>query len=271
MSKINRSRTVCAALLTMLLAIVSLAPALLRPVAAVNDDKVANQPKVDYHARRQRLMEQLKDGVIVLIGAREEDLGEVGRFRQKNDFMYLTGVQTPASYMMLVPAGVVPDKPAKETVFIPPRNLMHEKWTGPQVGPGAESEARFGIQEVADSTTFKTRLTELLMSSAFKPDSSSSKPAAKLYTLIPRGATAEIERETHFIAMVKQTAPHVQVVDVSPVIAELRKIKSPAEIEMLQRAIDITGEAQREAMRAIKPGAFEYEAQAALEAAFTRN
>ena len=271
MSKINQPRTVCAALLIMLSAIVSLAPALSRPVAAAGDDKVANQPKADYRARRQRLMEQLKDGVIVLIGAREEDLGEVGRFRQKNDFMYLTGVQTPAAYMMLVPAGVAPDKPAKETVFVPPRNLMHEKWTGPQIGPGAESEAMFGIQEVADSTTFRTRLTELLMSAAFKPDGSTGKPAAKLYTLIPRGATAEIERETHFIATLKQAAPHVQVVDVSPFIAEMRKIKSPAEIEMLQRAIDITGEAQREAMRAIKPGAFEYEAQAALEAAFTRN
>ncbi|MGA9770533.1 MAG: Xaa-Pro peptidase family protein [Blastocatellia bacterium] len=270
MSKINQSRTVCAALLTVLLIVASIMPVLAVPVAAV-DDKVANQPRSDYRARRQRLMEQLKDGVIVLIGAREEDLGEVGRFRQKNDFMYLTGVQTPAAYMMLIPAGIVPDKPAREIVFIPPRNLIQEKWTGPQIGPGAESEAQFGIQEVANSTAFKDRLRELLSSPAFKPDSSSGKPAAKLYTLVPRGSTAEIERETHFVAMVRQTAPHVQVVDVEPFIAELRKVKSTAEIEMLQRAIDITGEAQRDAMRTIKPGAFEYEVQAALEAAFTRN
>jgi Xaa-Pro aminopeptidase len=267
MSKINRTRTGCAALLTVLLAVASFVPAL----AAAGDDKIANQPRNDYRARRQRLMEQLKDGVIVLIGAREEDLGEVGRFRQKNDFMYMTGVQTPAAYMMLIPAGVIPDKPAKEIVFIPPRNLIQEKWTGPQIGPGAESEAMFGLQEVADSTTFKDRLRELLMSPAFKSDGSTAKPAAKLYTLVPRGATAEIERETHFVAMIKQIAPHVQVVDVSPFIAELRKIKSPAEIELLQRAIDITGEAQREVMRTIKPGAFEYEVQASLEAAFTRN
>jgi len=38
-----------------------------------------------------------------MVGAREEDLGEVGRFRQHNDFMYLTGVQTPASYLIFVP------------------------------------------------------------------------------------------------------------------------------------------------------------------------
>ena len=216
-------------------------------------------------------MGRIKDGVVVLIGAREEDLGEVGRFRQKNDFMYLTGVQTPAAYLMLIPAGVIPNRPAQEVVFIPPRNPMHEKWTGPQIDPGAESEQQFGIQQVADSSTFKDKLRELLASPAFKADAASGKPAAKFYTIIPRGPTAEIERETHFIATVKQILPEAQVADVTPLIAELRKIKSPAEVEMLQRAIDITGEAQREAMRAIKPGAFEYEAQAALEAAFTRN
>jgi len=129
----------------------------------------------------------------------------------------------------------------------------------------------FGLQQVADSTTFKDKLRELLTSPAFKPGDVGGKPAAKLYTIIPRGPTVEIERETHFVAMVKQMAPDIQVADVTPFIAELRKIKSPAEIEMLQRAIDITGEAQRDARRVIKPGAFEYEAQAALEAAFTRH
>jgi len=216
-------------------------------------------------------MEQIKDGIVVLIGAREEDLGEVGRFRQKNDFMYLTGVETPAAYLMLIPAGVVLNKPAQEVVFIPPRNRLHEKWTGPQIGPGAEAAQIFGFQEVADSTTFKDRLRELLTSPAFKPNAADGKPAAKLYTIIPRGSTAEIERETHFVEMVKQMAPNAEVTDVSRYVAELRKIKSPVEIEMLQRAIDITGEAQRDALRTIKPGAFEYEVQAALEAAFTRN
>jgi len=43
------------------------------------------------------------------------------------------------------------------------------------------------------------------------------------------------------------------------------------EIELLQKAIDITGEAQRDAARTIKPGVYEYEVQGALEYAFTRN
>jgi Xaa-Pro aminopeptidase len=245
-------------------------PALIAPAAAVEGDRLAGQPKSEYRARRQKLMGQVKDGIVVLIGARDDEFGEVGRFRQKNDFMYLTGVQTPGAFLMLVPAGIVPDKPAQEVVFIPARNRFQERWTGPQIGPGAEAEQTFGLQEVADASKFNDRLREVLLSPAFKPDAS-GKPAAKIYTVIPGGSTAEIERETRFVEMLRQAAPGAQVVNVSPQIAELRKVKSAAEIALLQKAIDITGEAQRDVTRTIRPGAYEYEVQAALEAAFTRN
>jgi hypothetical protein len=80
------------------------APNFLFSSAEAQNDRLAGQPLSDYKARRARLMEQIKDGIVVLVGAREEDLGEVGRFRQKNDFMYLTGVETPAAFLLLVPA-----------------------------------------------------------------------------------------------------------------------------------------------------------------------
>jgi Xaa-Pro aminopeptidase len=185
--------------------------------------------------------------------------------------MYLTGVQTPSAYLILIPAGIIPNKPAQEIVFIPPRNRIQEKWTGPQLGPGAEAEQKFGVQEVADASKFNDRLREVLMSPAFKTDGSGGKPAAKVYTLIIGGPTAEIHRETRFVEMIRQLAPGVQVVNVSPYVAELRKMKSAGEIALLQRAIDITGEAQRDVARTIKPGVYEYQAQAALEAAFMRN
>lgn len=246
------------------------APAFIAPASAEND-KLAGQPKSEYRARRQKLMEQVKDGIVVLIGAREDEFGEVGRFRQKNNFMYLTGVQTPSAYAMLIPAGIVANKPAQEIVFIPARNRHQERWTGPQIGPGAEAEAAFGMQEVADASKFNERLRDVLNSPAFKSEGQNGKPVAKIYTVIPRGTTAEIERETRFVESIRQLAPNVPVVDVSPFIAEMRKVKSPAEIEVLQRAIDITGEAQRDVSRTIKPGLYEYEVQATLEAAFTRN
>ena len=232
------------------------------PVAATND-KLANIPKAEYRARRQKLLEQIKDGVVVLIGAREEDLGEVGRFRQHNDFMYLTGVQTPAAYLILVPTGAVAGKPSSETVFIPARDMTHEKWTGVQIGPGEEAERLFGLREVAASTAFKDRLAQLVAPVE-------GKPAPKIYTVIPTGPGSDTSRESRFVEMLHQTFPNNQVVDVSKTIGEMRKVKSPAEIELLQKAVDISNEGHREIVRAIKPGAYEYEAQAALEAVWTR-
>jgi Xaa-Pro aminopeptidase len=245
------------------------APILVHSSRAYESAMLANQPLSEYKMRRQKLLERIKDGVVILVGAREEDLGEVGRFKQKNDFMYLTGVETPAAYMMLIPAGLFPEKPAQETVFIPARNLYQERWTGPQVGPGKDAEQKFGLQEVASAATFKERLTAMLSAPPFKVEA--GKTPAKLYTILPGATNALTIRELEFVQMVRQIAPQVQIADVSSIIAELRKIKSPAEIALLQKAIDITGEAQQDVSQTIKPGVFEYQAQAALENAFTRN
>jgi Xaa-Pro aminopeptidase len=234
-----------------------------------DDDRLAGVVKAEYRARRQQLLSRIKDGVVVMIGAREDEFGEVGRFRQKNDFMYLTGVETPAAYLALVPAGLLGERAAQETLFIPARNRFQERWTGPQIGPGAEGQAAFGFQEVTDNAKLNEVLNELFKSPAFK--ATGGKPAAKLYTILPQGTTADIQRETSFVSALRQNYPGLQIVDVSPLIAEMRKVKSAAEIALLQKAIDITGEAQRAAAAQIRPGAFEYEAQAALEAAFTRN
>lgn len=233
--------------------------------AASDEARLAGQPKTEYHARRQKLLEQIKDGVVVLIGAREEDLGEVGRFRQKNDFMYLSGVETPAAYLMLVPASLAPNKTNQEVVFIPARNPSHERWNGVQMGPGKEAEQLFGAQEVAAADTFWTRLRETLSSPAFKSGQ------AKLYTIVPAGETAKLTRENEFIETVRREFPNVQIASVGHLVWEMRKVKTAAEIEVLQKAIDITSEAHRDAARTIKPGVYEYQVQAALEYAFMRN
>ncbi|MEK6287627.1 MAG: Xaa-Pro peptidase family protein [Acidobacteriota bacterium] len=235
------------------------------PGVAAGNDKLANIPRSEYRARRQKLLEQIKDGIVVMTGAREEDLGEVGRFRQRNDFMYLTGVQTPAAYLIFVPAGVIPGKPQHETVFIPARDIRHEQWTGVQLGPGQDAERLFGLEEVAASTAFKERLNQLLAVPA-----SEGKPSPKVYTVIPAGPGSDISRESRFVEMLRQTYPKNEVTDVARIIAEMRKVKSPSEVELLQKAVDVSIEGHRELFRVIKPGAYEYEAQAALEAEWTR-
>ena len=242
------------------------------PARAWSDgDELAHQPKSEYQARRHRLMEQLKDGIVVLIGAQEDEFGEVGRFRQKNDFMYLTGCETPSAYLMLIPAGLIPDRPAEETLFLPPRNMFQEKWTGPQIGPGPEAESKFGIQAVVSSEEFYGRLLSVLMGTPFKREGRRFQAANKLYTLVPQGSAASITREAQFVDLIHQVAPHVNVASITPVLGEMRKVKSAAEAQLLQTAVDITAEAHHDAALAIKPGVYEHKVQAVVEDAFTRN
>lgn len=251
------------ALYRLLLAAVIALAAVPAPGAPAANDKLASIPKTEYSVRRQKLLEQIRDGVVVMVGAREEDFGEVGRFRQHNDFMYLTGVQTPASYLIFVPPNVIQGKPQRETVFIPPRNVRREAYTGVQLDPGHQAEQIFGVEEVAPSTAFKDRLTQSL-------ESTEGKPSPKIYTIVLSGPGSDVSRESRFVEMLRQTHPKNEIADVSRIIAEMRKVKSPSEIELLQKAVDVSIEGHREVVAAIKPGAYEYEAQAALESAWTR-
>lgn len=251
--------------LLILIAFALLAGAQAPLTSAGGDDRLANIPKSEYRARRQNLLSQIKDGIVVMVGAREEDFGEIDRFRQRNDFMYLTGVPTPAAYLIFVPPGVIPGMEQRETVFIPERNVAREQWTGVQVGPGAEGERIFGLQEVAASIAFKDRLGQLLNQAA-----GDEKTLPKIYTVVPTGAGSELSRESRFVEMLRQSYPKNAVVDVSRITAAMRRIKSAAEIELLQKAVDISIEGHLELTRVAKPGAYEYEAQAALESAWTR-
>jgi Xaa-Pro aminopeptidase len=61
------------------------------------------------------------------------------------------------------------------------------------------------------------------------------------------------------------------VKDLTPILDELRSIKSPAEIAMISKATRLSGLAMIEAMRSAKPGVYEYEIDAAAKFLFYRN
>jgi len=97
----------------------------------------------------------------------------------------------------------------------------------------------------------------------------------KLYTIAPREPRNGFVGEYKFAEQARRDLPGVEIVtgagSIASILGEMRKFKSPAEIALLQKAIDITGEAQHDIAVNLKPGMYEYEIQSILEAAFTRN
>ena len=250
--------------------------------------RLLNQPVTEYRARRQKLMSEIKDGVVVVLGNIEEDGGIEARYRQNNWMAYLTGVRTPGASLLLVPQGLASLGGAREIIFIPPRNLQEERWTGVQLAPGDETAQGFGAERVLPTRgstpivsaeergkgddNLLSKLKEAAALPAFKDAQGQS--VMKVYTIAPRAARNGFVREYQFVEELKKELPGVEVVTGDKsfvnVVGEMRKSKSAAELVLLQKAIDITGEAQRDIARNLKPGMYEYEVQAILEAAFTR-
>jgi Xaa-Pro aminopeptidase len=217
---------------------------------------LANQPVSEYKSRRARLMEQVKDGLIVLGGAHESDFGEVGRFRQNNFFQYLTGVETPGAYLILAPKGA---EGAREYLFIPPRNPMAERWTGPQTGPGAAAAAAFGCEQVLSTPEFRATLQRMIQGERI------------IHTIIPRASDTTRARELQLVAELRVLAPGVEVKNVASFINRMRQTKSAPELAMIQKAIDATSTAHLDAARRLRPGVYEYELEGDIMGAFIRS
>lgn len=233
------------------------------------------QPVADYRARRHELMERIRDdagdrrAIVLLRGTdnRDREDFEEGRFRQNNWFAYLTGIEIPGAYVVLFP------RDDRDILYLPPGRLGTAFSGGdrPIPEPGEESARRFGFAEVASTgrllaDVFGALGDPLRRSGGFGQGRSGG---AIVYTVLPSARGPETA-EGKFVDFLKQGAPTTEFKSVTPILGEMRKIKTEAELAVLQRAIDVTGDAQRAVMQTLRPGVYEYELEGALMGAFLK-
>ncbi|MBL8151640.1 MAG: aminopeptidase P N-terminal domain-containing protein [Blastocatellia bacterium] len=227
------------------------------PTSADNSNKnstskpmLAEQPVDIYKQRRQKLMEKTKNGIVLIFGETEDGtLGVDAKFRQNDNFMYLTGVEVPGSILLLVPFS---HQGAKEWLFIPQRNLMNEQWTGPQPAPGAETAEAFGIEKVVGKEEFEKTFALVLEGTEFK------KAGGIVYNSTKCLCPNRVGSRERFNELLPKANPP-ELLPVAPIINELRMVKSESELALLQRSIDITATAHEDMFKNIKPGVMEYE------------
>ncbi|MEP6912314.1 MAG: Xaa-Pro aminopeptidase [bacterium] len=178
------------------------------------------------------------------------------RFRQDSDFYYLTGFEEPEAI-----AVIAPGREEKYTLFVRPRDLEQEIWVGRRAGvEGAKSE--FGAHESFPIAEFDEKLHDILDG------------AENLYYRL--GVNTELDnRIIRKIAEMralnrKPVHPPRTIIDPATIVHEMRVLKSPEEIELMQKAADIAAEAHVEAMKTVKPGMKEYEVEAQIEQVFRR-
>jgi len=221
-------------------------------------------PLSDYHKRRAGLVRETGDGLVVLFGYAEADVAaSVTQFRQNENFYYLTGWNQPDAILLLVPKAPAANQPSeldKEILFIPPHNFRQEKWTGPKLGPDdSDAPAQTGFPIVKSTTLFPEELREAL------------KRYAKVYTeMTAQPESGEDCFQKEMLAKLHKLAPLAAYADLRPLLTHMREVKSQAEIALIRKAVDASIEAHLAAMKAVKPGVWEYQIAALMKYEYER-
>lgn len=205
-------------------------------------------------ARRRALAQRIGRGVVVVPAAHERELEldyvQDNDFRQHNTFFYLTQLEAQDAWLMMTVRGA----DSVETVlFLPPRNPMRERWTGVRLGPDSIAARLTGIATVLPTDSLERRLQRLQF-------------GAPGPVYLPLDVTTR--QETRVLDAVFRMR---DVRNLRPVVDSMRLVKDAEEIARLQRAVDVSVAGHIAAMQAVRPGMFEYELEAALEAGFRRN
>jgi Xaa-Pro aminopeptidase len=213
------------------------------------------QSGADYHARREALAK--KAGGVVVLLAPLEPMDAVYAFRQEDNFYYLSGVAVPGAALLVAPAveahGETPARPYAEILFLPPRNLRLEKYTGPQLGADNPDAPKItGFDRVEEMSKLPDEVAKLL---------TSGPPV--IYTDV--SSQGEPTPSTEALAFLKRTNAYVFLQDVKPVLASLRTVKDAGEIALIRKAVDASIAAHLAAMKAVKPKVTEYEISALLQ------
>jgi len=210
-------------------------------------------------ARRARLAQAMQGGVAILPTAPERIRNRDTHYPYRFDshFYYLTGFPEPEAALVIV-AGAQP----RNLLFCREKNAERETWDGFRFGPQAARE-RFGFDEAYPIAELDSKVAELL----------GDQPA--LY--YPVGADARWDaRAMGWLNAVRANAragigAPERVQDVRALVDEMRLVKDAHELDVMRRAAAISAVAHQRAIKAARPGRYEYELEAELLHEFRRS
>jgi Xaa-Pro aminopeptidase len=222
-------------------------------------------PPEEFAARRQRLAAALKRGTLVMFGATTPTPGL--RFRQDNDFFYLTGNEALNAALVMDAAN------GDAHLFMPKLTATEIRFEGPNWLEEPDAARKYGFTSIQPMSampeflarqrgapggeTLWTRLSERDTVNEGRVDIAIS-TKRRLGNPFAQHPTEDALR----VAALRERFPFYAVEDVTPHLDRLRLIKTPREIEILRYNGRISAEAVRRAIQITAPGRFEYELEA---------
>ncbi len=222
----------------------------------------------EFRARHARIQDLIGEQAVAVVQGGAPVAGfEV--FRQSNDFFWLTGIEVPSALLAL-------DARTRRSILYLPRRdgkLAASEGLEPAAEDREELAALTGCDDVREPAAMAGDLARARV--IFTPQAPAEGRMACQDTLRQQRRQIESDpwdaapsREARFTSLLRERCPGAEIRDLSPLLAGLRSIKSPAEIRVLREAGRLTARAAVEAMKATRPGVREHQLGAVADFVF---
>ena len=210
---------------------------------------------------RNRFIEKMRRNSIAIFVSNDEvpsNGDALYPFRQNSDLYWLSGVTQEDSMVILFPDN--PDPKYREVLVLVRPNELKEKWDGKRLRR-EEATALTGIQTIVwlDSIDALLQGWIHLAETIYLDTNENDRKGSLVRT-----------RDYRFVEEMKSRYPLHQYERAARILKDLRGIKTEYEIEVTQKAIDITRDAFARVMKFVKPGVWEYEIHAEIIHEFMR-
>ncbi len=206
-------------------------------------------------ANRRRFVEKMAKQSIAIFNSNDElptNADQLYKFKQNSDLFWLTGIEQEDSMLVLFPDN--PDPKFREVLVLVRPNELKEKWDGKRLRK-YEAQSISGIQTIVWLDSIEGMLQPWIHL------------ADNIYL-----NTNENDRKSNFVPVrdyryaqeMRAKYPLHTYKRSAQLLKELRSIKTPQEIEVMQKAIDITDTTFRRILGFVKPGVMEYEIEAEI-------
>lgn len=202
-----------------------------------------------YRQRRKRLSEQVGAGMILLLGNEERSMNypaNVYPFRQDSTFLYFFGLDTPGL------AGLIDTESGEATLLGDDATVEDVVWMGPQV-PLAERAAQIGVARTAQAAVLGREIA-------------AARNAGRVIHFLPPYRSENSLKLQSLLGVPPASAATAASVPLIQAIVAQREIKTDAELEQIEYAVDTARAMHLAAMKMARPGMVEREIAGAIEA-----
>lgn len=215
-----------------------------------------------FRLNRERFTKAMKPSSIAVFVSNDEwpsNGDALLPFKQNSDLYWLTGIVQEDTMLVLFPDN--PDPKYREVLVLVRPNELKEKWDGHRLRR-EEATAISGIPTIVWLDTIDSMLQTWthLADNIYLDSNENDRKSSPIST-----------SEYRFIETMRQRYPLHDFMRSAKILRDLRAVKTPQEIEVVQKAIDITEQAFRRLLGFIRPGVMEYEIEAEVLHEFLRS